>query len=183
MAVCPIVKYGDARPWVRGGDNPVPRLPHAAPAAQPGTTPSHAGRVGRAAPEAAAPASRQSAGQGLATSRRQPWRGRSLRAAPGGTRGRWHGQGWVLGPGKELWAQARGAGRDWGHRQGSWAQAAGRHQPTWLLCPLPASMTAVRLCSVAILLGAALLLPAAGGTQVSTHPLPRITSGHRGDHA
>ncbi|KAM6091050.1 uncharacterized protein LJ206_004754 [Theristicus caerulescens] len=35
----------------------------------------------------------------------------------------------------------------------------------WLLCHLSASPTATRLCSITILLGAALLLPAPGGTQ------------------
>uniref|UniRef100_A0A663LPL8 Uncharacterized protein n=1 Tax=Athene cunicularia TaxID=194338 RepID=A0A663LPL8_ATHCN len=55
--------------------------------------------------------------------------------------------------------------------------SVGRHQPTqrlpvWLLCHLSASPRAARLCSITVLLGAALLLPTPGGAQVSPHSPP-----------
>ncbi|CAN0232906.1 unnamed protein product [Bubo scandiacus] len=56
------------------------------------------------------------------------------------------GQGWVLGVRRELWQPTQ-------------------RLPGWLLCHLSASPRATRLCSITVLLGAALLLPAPGGAQ------------------
>ncbi|XP_026707853.1 proline-rich acidic protein 1-like isoform X2 [Athene cunicularia] len=97
---------------------------------------------------------------------------RPQRAAPGSTGGRQCGHRWVLGAGRELWVQVGtvGIGRSCGHRPALCRMSVGRHQPTqrlpvWLLCHLSASPRAARLCSITVLLGAALLLPTPGGAQ------------------